>query len=153
MDKNKTSSDVSKLIKKIIQAEIKNVLKLEIKKVLKPILKEYVRNEVNAVLAEQFVATLSRSKETLLESINADDEPSIQPKSFTRKSTSNSSQAREERRKQLLEKLGAQNNPAMQMIYEDIDDSNVSMKPLSGPFAGAYVDSDDDGVDLSFLGV
>ena len=142
-----TKEQIRGLIRKIIREEVKNI----------------VQEEVNVVLAEKFMSSLSPTKQTLSEVITGT------PVAKTKKEQSFSAPSRqdnrEEMRKKILEKVGADKNPMMAMIYGDEDtmsqrtpsiSKNGFVAPATLPQQtanGVIVDSDDEGIDISqFLG-
>ena len=130
---------------------LKKAVRTEVKKVMKPILKEMVEGEVNKILAEQFLSHLSQPRTNLVEVMQAEkgNDPSE-----TKRSEKRSRQMAESRRSELLKKLGADSDPGLAMIYDDIVTESVSAGPGSG--MGTYDDpleGDDEGVDLSHFGL
>lgn len=141
------------MLKTLVQKEVKATIKTEVKRVLRPILKEAVKNQVNAMLAEHFLASnLKPQKGHLAEAFSAKDE---EDELMERKRAEKSAAEKKARRQELLEKLGA-SDPVSRMIFEDVDPSeNVEGMALPGTVDenGVYIDSDDEGIDLSALGL
>lgn len=117
------------LIKKLVKEEIKRTLK------------EAVKNEVNAILAERFVSSLGQ-KEVFSEVKKS--EPTVKKQNFEKRD--------ENRRKELLKKIGVDENPMLEMIYSDVSPAAGGQPIVLGGQA-VYVDSDDDGVDLNIFGL
>lgn len=130
---------------------MKKVIKTEVKKVMKPLLREMVENEVNKILAEQFLNTISRSKPSLMESVELEGES--KSNTITEKEERRARQKMEEnRRKEILAKIGADKDPTLRMIFEDVgvddvDSSSSGMGTYEDPLEG-----DDEGIDISQFG-
>jgi len=112
---------------------IRKIVKEEVHKILKPM--------INEVLAEKYMNVLSESKNSLTEV--------YKPQSVLTQQKETSQIDREKMRKAMIQKI-AGNDPIQQMMYEDIDfDTKVASLPDS---SGGYIDSDDEGVDISQFG-
>lgn len=118
----------------------KNLISL-IKKIVKEEVKKTVKNEINAVLAERFIASINQK--TIV--TEAPSQPT--PKQFQQKQIS------QDRRKDLLKKMGIDENPMLQMIYEDVSSAPAPAQPVIINGMAVHVDSDDEGVDLSQFGL
>jgi hypothetical protein len=118
---------------------IREVVKVELSKTVKPLIKEMIQAEVNAVLAERFIATLSNRSLVTEEHEPAPTQqrPKLSAPSPVRKS-------------ELLKKLGVEENDSMmKMIYEDVSEQAPAVS-MTLP-DGSYVDADDEGIDISSL--
>lgn len=134
----------------------KDQIRILIRKIIREEIKEIVSQEVNAILAEKFVVSMN-SKQSLNENFNVSRVESTPPKMMAQ--TQNSSK-KEELKKSLLKKMGADENPMMALIYgdEDVYEApkmvlpNGVVAPSSQPTQlpnGMIVDSDDEGIDIS----
>lgn len=139
-----TKSSLIKLIKTLVKEEVKLTLKPILKEVLSPIIKESAENMVNKILAERFVKSVN-SKNTLSEMVDSEEES---PKPTSRKMKT---VIKESRKEELLKRMGIENDGMMSMIYEDVEDSNIPSFGTVGS-NGQYVDSDDEGLDISQFG-
>lgn len=134
-------------IKKLVQVEVKRALQAEIKRAIKSVLKEHVRNEINSVLAEHFLSGMKEKRYSLTETVNSNNAPPREDLEQKRREA-------EERKRLLKEKLlasvGADSDPNLRMIYEDVD--HTAGPEIGGSFTGMYSDPDDEGIDvLAFL--
>ena len=130
----------TKYIKGVVMADqkilkfIRKVVREEVRKIVKPL--------INEVLAEQFIRVLTEQKQTntSLQSIVETKAPSPP--------VVNRSREKEQVRQKLLKKI-AGDDPMQQLIYGDVE-VTPGMGSLSNN--SGYVDSDDEGVDLSKFG-
>lgn len=118
----------------------KNLISL-IKKIVKEEVKKTVKNEINAVLAERFIASINQK------TIVTEAPSPPPPKQFQQKQIS------QDRRKDLLKKMGIDENPMLQMIYEDVSSAPAPAQPVVINGMAVPVDSDDEGIDLSQFGL
>jgi hypothetical protein len=118
--------DSSKLLK-----VIKALVKEEVKSVVSSVVKERVEMELNKILAERFLNSLAGGSTNLVEA--------RKPAPSAPRPQKSAAVITEERRKELLKKIGAENNP----MFED-----VRLPGEDGEF-----DDDDEGVDLSQFGL
>lgn len=121
--------DSSKLIN-----VIRKIVREEVKRVVKPI--------INEVLADRFIQTLNEKKDTsksMKEVFNVKEDPKKRE------------QDRKNLRESLLKKV-AGDDPMQQLIFGDVEPVN-GMSDISNNAAGAYIDTDDEGVDLSKFGL
>lgn len=132
--------DSTKLVKLI-----RKVVREEVRKAVKP--------AINEVLAEQFIRVLGeqrapgKSLSSIVTKTESISEDLGQNQQLQRR--------KEMEKKRLQEKIQqiSGGDPMSQMIFESIDDEDRSaIHTPEGP-AGAYVDTDDDGVDLSQFGL
>ncbi len=138
----------------------KDQIRALIRKIIKEEVREMVASEVNAVLAEKFIATVS-NKQTLSETMFSAPREVAKPKSAPQ-SFRAPQMSKEELKNRLLEKMGAKENPMMRMIYGDeemiseagsapVRVANGIVAPIAQPQMGAngiIVDSDDEGIDI-----
>ena len=120
-----------------------NILKL-IRKIVREEVRKIVKPMINEVLAEQFIRSLNESKRTIpVDNLNeiAASQP-VRPKV-------NREAEKAEMRKKLLEKV-AGDDPMKQLIYGDVE-INPGMGSLGN--SEGYVDTEDEGVDLSQFGL
>lgn len=115
--------DTDKLLK-----TIKVIIKKEIKSTLKPLIREMIENEVNSVLAEKFLQNISSNQSLLKDR----QEP---------KTVVNAKIANENVKKELMKKMGVDQDPIASLIYEDVNLGSESAA------------DDDEGVDISIFGL
>lgn len=144
------SKKLVETIKVLVRTEMTKTLKPMLKQVLKPLVKEMVESKVNAVLAERYVQSLSVSQVVKEQAQPVVTEPPPQQRK----------QIAENRRKELMKKLGVGDDPMSQLIYGDIDVNQSLSEASYGAGAvvlkdGQIVDpnADDDGIDLSMFGL
>ncbi len=131
------SSKIIKLIRKMVREEVR--------KAVKPMM--------NEILAEQFIKVLSQQKNSesslltsvLSEATETSTGPTDEEKIVKRHKY-------EQRQLQERIKEISGEDPMAKMIFEDIDDSDRAAIHQSAP-DGAFVDMDDEGVDLSKFGL
>lgn len=123
----------SKLLIKLIR----KIVREEVQRVAKPLINEF--------LAEQFIKAAVEKRPSALNEVFEMPEP-VRPKPSTK--------PKQEIRKELLKKLGVENNPMAALIYDD-DVLSQSQKTPSANAPnlpeGAYVDDDDEGIDLGTI--
>jgi uncharacterized protein (DUF2344 family) len=130
-----TSDKIIKIIKKIVKEEIK----LQINSIIN----EKVEQSLNKILAERYIRnitqedTVSTSK---LVSENIDQS----------KRTISKQEISEERRRNLLKKMGVEDNPLAAGIFEDVEISSGGTILSSN---GIVSEDDDEGIDLSQFGL
>lgn len=144
--------------------DTKEQLRVLIRKIIKEEVREIVASEVNAVLAEKFVASIGAKQQNLVESVLPTPYQTVTKKQFVAPKVAAKPQiSKEELRNRLLEKMGAKENPMMAMIYGDDEMINEATQvpkitangftaPASQPQQlsnGVIVDSDDEGVDIT----
>lgn len=118
-------------------------------KVIKKIVKEEVRKQVksviNEVLAERFISSVSSGNLSQVIAEGKKESPSSAPRAAESRE---SIVQKEQMRKKFLEKV-TDNDPMLNMIYEDVDPTQMNSAPNGHQILpdGAYVDSDDEGVD------
>lgn len=122
MDSNKLIEVIKKIIRKEVRSTISGVIQETIK--------ESVENHVNKLLAEKFVASVSSGQSIVKEFKKI--EPSIDPRVEAKMIS-------ESRKKELLKKLGVENDSTANAIFEDVE------MPSS--------EDDDEGIDLSQFGM
>jgi len=113
---------------------IRKIVKEEVKRVAKPL--------INEVLADRFLQTLNEKKESVMSEVFniKDSVPQKQQK-----------QDRAKLREELLKKV-AGDDPMKQLIFGDVE-SVPGISNVENNIPGSYVDSDDEGVDLSKFGL
>ena len=136
-------------IRAIVRSELNKTLKPMLKEVLKPLVNEMVQNQVNSVLAEKFIQNLGSGQQVVAE---APVKKEVQKKQ--------QAQFNENRRQELMRKLGVGEDPMASLIYGDID---VSQPLTASPMGGGAValkngqvfdpTADDDGIDISQFGL
>jgi hypothetical protein len=133
------------LIKKEVDASLREHSKV-LARTMKKILKEEVKNRINEVLAETFVARMSNPNSTsLLETMTPKQK---QPQVDKEERSRQIKEDRARRREELLKKMGVADSEA-RMMFEDVDVSTMSGGRMSPELEGAFSDDDDEGVDIS----
>ena len=136
------SSKVIKVIRKIVREEVR--------KAVKPLL--------NEILAEQFVKILAQNNNqnsnqkslsltnTVLQETSDYDGPTLEQRNTKRQAF-----LQEERRRRFQELTAG--DPMQELIYGDLNPEEVeAVSTISNAPEGAYVDTPDEGVDLSRFG-
>lgn len=142
-------------IKLVVRSELKKTLKPMLKEVLKPLVQEYVEAEVNAVLAEKFIQTIT-TNQSLVKEIAPQVSMRTQQAVQNVNPVIQNKQISEDRRREILRKLGVEQDPMAQLIYGDIDISNEP--PLDSQVINEHdqigYDPEDyeEGVDISVFG-
>lgn len=109
---------------------IKKLVKIEVEKAVQSTIKEAVTAEVNSILAEKFIATMGNR------SLVNESAPMRQ---IQTKKPAEESIDKEARKKELLKKMGVEENPMLNMIYEGVSAEDP--------------EEDDEGIDISQFGV
>lgn len=129
---------------------IKVLVEKEVKKQLPKIIKEQVSAYVNEALANKFVSSLNEGKSSNLNSLFAEES-----KKKERQLTEDKKKQRNELLKEMKKKV-AGDDPVMNLIYEDINEtiSTPHAASAASPGMSMSLDSDDDdeGVDISKFG-
>jgi hypothetical protein len=108
-------------------------IRLLVRKEVNSIIKEKVEAEVNKILAEKFVTTMTSGQRNLSEVFSIQEEGSKK----TAAAKPNPGKVSETRRKEILKKMGVDGNP----LFEDVSlDKNLT-------------DDEDEGIDLSHFGL
>ena len=138
-----------------MKQDFKSQLLIFIRKIIKEELQSLVKKEVklaiNEVLAEHFLKNLSQdnnAKSTL--NVVMETQPQSEQKIVSKK---DNLKQKEELKELLMKRLGVSDNPMMKMIYEDISVDDVKGGIQNPAVNGAFIDSDDDGVDPSLFGL
>lgn len=158
------------LVRTVVQEEIKKtvvpVVKATIKEQVQPLIKKTVRstvkNVVNEVLNEKLMTILLEMRQQPVSANGVSNRKmSLQEQEEAgleryRNQSRQPAPSKEELRDRLMESLGVNENSVASLIF-DIDDEPTPEMPImneaSSQFSGMYVDADDDGVDLSRLGL
>lgn len=141
--------DLQIFIKALVPS-IKKMIRSESKKIVQSMIKEEVENQVNRILAEQFIQTIGNNKRSLMEDSSVSE--MIGGGSAQKTRTKNEKALSEQRRNDIRKKLGIDEEPTLGMIYGDMDQEEVIQESRG---VGSYDDpleDDDDGVDLSAFG-
>lgn len=109
---------------------IKKIVRKEVRSTVSSVIKESVENHVNKLLAERFISSVSSGQSIVKEFKK--NEPAIDPR-VEQKMIS------ESRKKELLRKLGVENDSTANAIFEDVE--------VPGS------EDDDEGIDLSQFGM
>lgn len=130
------STKLIKLIKKVVREEVRSTIS--------SLLKERVEIEVNKILAERFVASIGAGSAKVIPETKQPQPP--------QKPQPSQKQINESRKRDLLKKMGVDENPMMQSIFEDVE------IPTGGQVVSIggnqiVMDDDDEGIDLSIFGM
>lgn len=139
-----TSDKLISLIKPLIRQEIKSLVK-----VLAPLIKEEVEKQVNKILAEQFVKGLSGGNQLgNVFSESQKNEPEIKKEI--------SSKEEKEKQKKHMKAIFEQKMAQLNIPQEDFNlFQDLPAGKITAPGAAGMIsdDDDDEGVDLSRLGL
>lgn len=148
MEKKDNSDKLKALIKSLVQEELKNSSK-EIAKLIKEQIRIQVKQQVNEILAEQFLKTISTpgplSAQMLGEQLNG-------PKKAEKRPTEAEKNKFRQKYEEKMRNLGVLGTDA-QELFEGLENSGPRISSTTSATAGAFVDDDGAGVDLSVFGL
>lgn len=163
MDQKKLITIIRKIVSEEVKKTVVPIVTSAIKESVLPSIKKHVKtqvkNIVNEVLSEKLMGLLIEQKNSpnnLANNFNVENPEERGIKKFV----AQQKQAEPDRaqlREQLMKRLGVEDNPMAQLIY-DIDDEppppqHYAVTTGTRLPSGEYIDSDDEGVDLSNFGL
>lgn len=132
--------ELSILVKSLVPV-VKKIIQQEARKIMKPLIKEAVEAQVNKILAEQFLSTISSNKRNLTESFSVDEDDNFVAAPKRRKPKKS--------REQMMRDMGI--DEGMQMFYEDYDTEDLITEGQTA-FADPE-EGDGEGISLAALGL
>jgi hypothetical protein len=133
------SRKVVEIVQLIVRKELNKTLKPMLKEVLKPLVKEMVNGQVNAILAERYLAQLAAPQQVVNEMRQVATKQVQAPRQVI---------SSEQRKKEFLKKMGIEDDPIASTIYGDIDVDQV----ISESTNGVDPTGEDEGYDLAQFG-